>query len=399
MRNFGLITDIIRDVHEYVLGQSQIPYVPFNEDADFEPWLPKYENQTTRLGEETSACTAYGALSQIECLYKYLYKDEPNYSERYTYNLVPINPGQGTDPQRTYETIRREGVIDDRYLPMTDTLAEYTDKSDITGSLLAKGQYWLKRHDWRHEWLWKPGSIPTNYKDILKDALQTCPIGVAVQAWNEQNGEYVSIGNVNNHWCVLYKIDEEGHPWVFDTYDHSKKKLSKDHYIGRAKRIWLQKRTKKEMGVMIKLLQSVIKSLMKPTLVDTARGFLGTDASPNDKAPDELGCAETVTTIMKKLYPETPVILGTWTMWMFLRDEKNGWVEVPSYEENAIVISPTGSGSGVGHVGICMGDSLIASNNSFGVFKGRFTENYTETTWRAKYAGRQGMPVLFYRHV
>ena len=33
-------------------------------------------------------------------------------------------------------------------------------------------------------------------------------------------------------------------------------------------------------------------------LYEAARSFIGTDASPNDLAPDELGCAETVNEIM-----------------------------------------------------------------------------------------------------
>jgi len=31
MKNYGIVEDILRDVDEYVLGQSKIPYVPFNE--------------------------------------------------------------------------------------------------------------------------------------------------------------------------------------------------------------------------------------------------------------------------------------------------------------------------------------------------------------------------------
>lgn len=401
MNNYGLNTDLIRDFEEYILGQAKIPFIPFNESGDWSDSLPRYESQTTRLGQETSACTAYGALSQIECLHKFLYKDEPNYSERYTYNLVPITPGYGTDPQKTYETIRRTGVVDERDLPMTDSLAEYADRSKVTGSLLAKGQNWLLNHDFRHEWLWKSNAErPANYIEILKDTLQTSPIGVSVTAWRKEGDVYVSDSGGNNHWVVLYKIDDEGYPWIFDTYDHSLKKLAKDHNIRRAKRIWLQKKTKKEMRSLIALLQLVVKRLtMKPSLVDIARKYLGTDASPSDKAPDELGCSESVTTILKSLYPETPIILGTWTLWFYLRDPKNGWVEIPEYEEGAVVISPTGTGEGTGHTGICMGENIIASNNSFGVFKGKFTENYTTELWNRRYKEKQGMPVLYFKHV
>lgn len=74
MKNYGIVEDILRDVDEYVLGQSKIPYVPFNESGDWEQWLPKYENQTTKLGDETSGCTVWCALNQIETMEKFLYE-------------------------------------------------------------------------------------------------------------------------------------------------------------------------------------------------------------------------------------------------------------------------------------------------------------------------------------
>lgn len=324
---------------------------------------------------------------------------EPNYSERFTYNLVPIHPSKGTDPQNTHETIRKHGLIEERLLPMTDDIDDYLDKTDITGSLLAKGQYWLSQYDYRHEWLWKSSNHrPANYKHILKDALHTCPIAVSVTAWREENGFYVSDNGGNNHYCLLYRIDDDGSMWVFDSYNHSRKRLHPDHNIRRAKRIWLQKKTRREMRGMIRLLQDVIKRLtMKPTLADVARKYLGTDASPQDNAPDDVGCSESVTTILKSVYPETPIILGTWSLWLYLRDPKNGWVEVTDPQPGTIILSPTGTGTGIGHVGICMENDLIASSNSFGVLKGKFTENYTQQSWNKKYTVGQKMKTFLYR--
>lgn len=396
MQNYGLIEEL-REFGEYILGQAQIPYVPFNESGDWTAWLPKYENQTTKLGQETSACTAYGSLSQIECLHKFLYGQEPNYSERYTYNLVPITPGRGANPQNTYETIRKYGVIDDRELPMTDSLDEYTDKSAITKSLLAKGQHWLSQYDFKHEWLWNsPYKAPDNYKKILADALTTCPIGVSVTAWREENGLYVSDNGGNNHWCVLYKIDNDGSMWVFDTYDHSRKHLHPDHNIRRAKRIWLQKRTRKEMGIMISLLQNVIKKLtMKPTLADIVRPYLGTDVTPQDTVPDDVACADTISTILKDYMPH---MVSTIKMHEWLSDPVNGFQRVFNPEEGCIIISPT-KGDKIGHVGVVMDNELIASNNSFGVYKGKITENYTFSSWVSRYKIKLGLPVYMYKKV
>ena len=40
-------------------------------------------------------------------------------------------------------------------------------------------------------------------------------------------------------------------------------------------------------------------------LYEAARSFIGTDASPNDLAPDELGCAETVNESFERLWAST----------------------------------------------------------------------------------------------
>lgn len=396
MKNFGLI-ESLQELGAYIQGQGKVPWIPFNEIGDNEEYLPKYENQTTRLGTETSACTAHGLQNQIETLEKMLYGGAPNYSERYTYNLVPINPKIGADPQDTYRSVTKHGLIPERDLPMTDSLDEYTDKSTITGSLLAKGQHWLNRYDFRHEWLWS--QRPSNYMDVLRDNLVTGPIGVSVYAWKQKDGVYVSEGTGNNHWCLLYKFDDEGYPWVFDSYDHSKKKLSKDHNIRRAKRIFLNKKTKSGSRTLLKILQEYVRILtMKPTLLSITKSHLMEDITPKDEIPDEVACSQVLTTLMKELDSYTPIIGGTWTLMEWLNKSPR-WKKVEQPEPGDIVLSPTGYGKGTGHCGVVMENDLIASNNSFGINRGKLTENYTMTTWQKKYGIDQGMPILFYRHV
>ena len=388
---YGLIENI-KDIGAYLTGQHKVPCVPYQEDANWEPYLPKYESQSTRF--ETHGCTVWGSQNQVETLYKRIYGDEPNYSERFNYLLAGVVPGYGLDPHDAYESIRKDGLIDSRYMPMTNTLDEFVDKSDITGSLRAKGQNWLVKHDFRHEWLWV--NKPDNWKQILKDALKTSPIGVSVSAWTERNGYYVS-EKPNNHWCLLYRIDDEG-MWVFDSYDHSRKLLHPEHDIRRAKRIWVNKRTKPAMRSHISVLQTIIKRLMqKPTLLSVCKGYLGTDASPRDIAKDELACAETVTTILRTVYPTTPIITGTWTLFDWLRDAKNGWEETQTPEPECIVISPTGMGNPgtVGHTGFVGENNVIMSNDSR---TGKFLENYTIDTWNAYYKKR-GFPVYYFRKV
>jgi len=392
--NYGLL-EIAEDIKDYLLGQNKVPYIFYNEEGDWEKYLPKFEKQRTGNGQETSACTVFGTLSQIETFYKFLYNEEPNYSERFTYNLVPINPDKGTDPQRTHETIRKNGLVDEKLLPMTQDIEQYMDKSKLTGSLLAKGLNWLHLHDYMHEWVWTAGNRPDNWVEVLRETLMTSPVAVSVSAWNEVNGVYVSDqGSVNNHYCLLYKIDSEGHPWIFDSYDQSKKKLAKDHNIRRAKRIWINKKVPNYQKKHIGVLQAILNRLMnKKTLLDVCNENLGKDASPQDSAPDELGCVDSVTTLMRQVRPETPHMLSTVAFNTWLKANYT-LVDIPQEED--IIISPT-VGKKIGHVGIVMENGLIGSNNSFGINKGKFTKNYTYDSWVRYFKTKRGLQVLVYR--
>lgn len=395
--NFGLREEL-QELGAYIFGSSPVPAVPYQEDGNWEPYLPIFEHQAKRF--ETSGCAVFGTLNQIETLIKRIYGYEENYSERYTYLLAGVDPKRGTDPQRVYESIRKQGVIENYLMPMTDSLADFVD-NDIKGSTLAKGQNWLVRHDFRHEWLWS--TRPEKWHDVLKAALKTSPVAVSVDAWHLENGKYVSTSTTNNHWCLLYRIDDDGTMWVYDSYDNEKKPLAPNHYIKRAKRIWLNRRTKPAMRRHVNILTSIVNMLTnRKTILDVCREALGTDVTPDDVVDDTVACAATVTTLLKKVYPDTPIIPGTYTLYAWLKNPANGFVRVTDPAPGDIIISPTGMGNPgtIGHVGILLNDELIASNDS-GIVnqanRGKFLQNHTLQSWHDRYASKQGMPVLIYR--
>jgi hypothetical protein len=51
----------------------------------------------------------------------------------------------------------------------------------------------------------------------------------------------------------------------------------------------------------------------------------------------------------------------------------------------------------IGHVGVIMENDLIASNNSFGPHAGKFTQNFTLSTWAQRYGVKQRMIIKYYR--
>jgi len=94
----------------------------------------------------------------------------------------------------------------------------------------------------QHEWLWT--TPPSNSLEILKEALKTSPIACSVTAWyRDDEGKYYDKVIKNNHWVMIYRIDDDG-IHVFDSYDLTKKTLTHDHYIKMSKRIFVNKKNK-----------------------------------------------------------------------------------------------------------------------------------------------------------
>lgn len=138
------------------------------------------------------------------------------------------------------------------------------------------------------------------------------------------------------------------------------------------------------------------------TIYHTAASLLGRDASPEDLASDEFGCAETVCDVLAKAGFGTPrIYLSTTELYAFLK-ENSAWAPVGTPLAGDVIISPTdykGSGrNGVthGHTGIVMDSGTIASNNSF---TGTFDINYTFDSWNRRWKVKGGYPVLLYRRI
>ena len=161
------------------------------------------------------------------------------------------------------------------------------------------------------------------------------------------------------------------------------------------------------MNKTLKQLVQLFKNAISPVtagnnrliLFATAVKALGTDASPNDVAPDEYACAETVWDILAMAFPLNvgfPFTVSTNQLYKFLKNCSQ-YIQVDNPLEGDIIISPTGYGNGVlpnGHTGIIGQLPLIMSNSSA---TGTFEENYTIDGWKARYAVKGGYPVYFFR--
>lgn len=233
-KNYGLdtIPEITRD-HFVFGGLNSLPQDILQPDGQWDDFLPTYEPQFG--GDwDTDGCTVWGTQNAIEILTKRLLGGEPNFSERFTYNLVPVRP-PGSDPHKVIESIRNCGLVSNDELPMTGTYEEFLTPSPMSENLLNEGKQWLGLHKLGHEW------VPVNIENLKKN-LTYSPLGVAVTAWNQDaDGIYRDQGMPNCHWCACYGFDDEKRAWkIFDSYDQSKKLYSYDSLISCAKRYSLE---------------------------------------------------------------------------------------------------------------------------------------------------------------
>jgi len=160
---------------------------------------------------------------------------------------------------------------------------------------------------------------------------------------------------------------------------------------------------RKNQLTQISILKQVIPAFLKliglkkrKTLYAVAVSYLGRDASPSDIAPDELGCAESVSVIIRDVLPDFPIITGTWTLNERLKsDPRFKAVTVPM--PGTIIISPTGTSSSKkvpnGHVGILGGGDTIMSNDSN---DGYWKENYNLATWSKRWSN-EGYKTFMYQ--
>lgn len=229
------------DETAYVLGGlTKLPKTISQPNGNWTPYLPIYEPQAENY--ETWGCTVWGTQNAIEILFKKLFGTEPNYAERFNYIRVQIRE-PGTDPHKTCESVRKDGLINAEILPVTPTYEEFIEPDPLPGSILAKGQYWLTRYKFLHEWVFQNLQSPEEQTKLIRECLTYSPLGVSVTAWNEENGVYVDNGQPNNHWCVLF--NEVSNGWeIFDSYDHSIKVIPFTHKIRFCKRFYIEARPK-----------------------------------------------------------------------------------------------------------------------------------------------------------
>lgn len=136
--------------------------------------------------------------------------------------------------------------------------------------------------------------------------------------------------------------------------------------------------------VTTKPVEKPVETVQKPLrdrLYEKAKSYLGIDASPMDKAPDPLGCAESVNEIYKKCTGSYIASPGLSTIELFKAMRFHArFIETTKTDPGNIIICVTGQGNGVlehGHVGICAKSGIMSNTSA----TGKWEVNYSYSKW------------------
>lgn len=127
---------------------------------------------------------------------------------------------------------------------------------------------------------------------------------------------------------------------------------------------------------------------------DIAVSLLNVDASPQDRAPDFLGCADTVNMVYLEALGKEIVsnLVSTVQLYDTLRTDSKRFRKTDTIKAGTIVISHT-VGSNVGHVSIADTATQLMSNSSS---SGKFMRNYTVDSWRKYFVEGKKLSMEYY---
>lgn len=440
-----------QDGTEWRFGSSSLPalfVVPLEGRARY---LPQGERQN--IGEEKNDCATRAPLNALEAQLNYGYEkslltranfewlEDNGYvvdgriilSDRFTAIKSGTDPRTGNSLKAPHQSIRTHGVIPKALFPQVPSRDEYYDASKITPAMEALGRAFADRFTINYE------QVPTSQ---LLALLQQETVTVAGYAWPTPiDGVYPRVEFQENHAFLTY----DPAILAFDNYldwnkqntaqveDDFIKQLAQDYrffpygyrlFISAenenvATRTSLIERILHMMNSLLNLLngprndapaQPAPEAAPAPKppstgqiLHDTALSFLGQDASPKDRASDELGCVESVCEVWRAAFGTLlSDTLSTASLYrLFKIDSRFELVPASGpFLPGDFIISPTGLGSNPnvphGHVGIFGENGTIMSNTSK---TGRWERNYTKQSWDERYKHQGGYPVYVFRPI
>lgn len=464
IKNYGL--DLEREElelrgDEWQFGASSPACIFAVPEKDREKHLPEGEIQ--RGKEDFMDCATRDYINKFETKFTYAYRKDlilPALKEwllqngyvvmrkgkafvEFSDRFIAIKSGttrSGNSLKNPIHAIHQYGLIPKQMYPAGNfDFDEYHDKTKLTRQMEELAREFKLR-------------FPIFYEQTpiaeLADLLKRDMVCIGVYAWPKinKNREYPKVGNVKpNHAVMAFALPST---YIFDNYPDDKKdgewikKLAEDYgpFYQYGYRAYVERQVDPaEIQKQLTFLQKAVMALKeiidglfpphaydvlpeelpmnqdapkdeKPTLPSNrekllaeAQKWLGKEASPQDKAPDELACVESLCNVMDHAGLPIPQTLAA----QLSTAEFDKWIKThkafkstPDLKPGNIICSPTGKGkTGLvsnGHVGVILEGGRIASNNSL---TSLWDDLYTIDAWVARWREKGGYPIYIYEPI
>lgn len=433
--NFNLQRELDeRDELDWKFGALSQPALVSIPAAEREQYLPLGETQFDQFVDFTD-CASRSPANHLEAVFTYHYQHEMKPENKkwledngyvndskitFSDRFIAVGSGttrEGNSLRAPIDYIHKNGLIPKKLLPKEDWMhwEDYYDNSKITPFLKTLGQDFLKRFTISYEQV-----AEVHFAEVLKDDM----LGVAAHSWPQPvEGVYPPSDGQFNHAFLLYN-----HPkWqCFDNYmeapgDFTKNLSPEYEFYDYAYRVYVSaekvpEKKSNDGDAMVSLLQQLLNALTawwqsnqpptppiqppKPpvtippvnpasTLYNKAYEAYKRGEDLSNSAPNELGCAESLSRIIKRVYPDFPIILSTTGLNLKLSTSYH-FTSSANPIKGAVTIFPT-VGNIIGHAGV-WGKTHVMSNSSA---TGKWTANYTHAEWYAT-AKMRGLQIFHY---
>lgn len=397
--------------------------IPIDERKDY---LPIGEIQKGK--EDFFDCASRGPNNVLETLFTYMLrmklltpeneawlfdKEYIDAGGRLTFSdrFVAVNSGttrEGNSLKAPLEAIRKHGLIPKRLLPASPDMTFDEYHKGITSEMRSLGKEFAERFTINYEKVFEP-----HYAELLKEEM----IVVGGFAWaSPVDGEYKRTDADPNHCFILWNLPAfQAFDNYLDTDGDFIKKLAPDfNFIDYGYRVYIASQQLPKVGILQKILEALkkllqldlelVKILPQPIpqpipvlsnrekLHELALSSIGTDASPDDHAPDEFGCSESLSAIIQALHHDfSSEILSTAQLANTLDDDKR-FRRTVIPKRGCIIVSPRTSEIN-GHCGIWTeGERIISNDSKTGLMK----NNYSFASWVKTFKEGRGLRILIW---
>ncbi len=234
--------------NDYRFGSNQVTGTILREDGNWIDYVPNSEDQN-KYGVEAADCYIEAQQHAIATLQEEQY-DFPNQDYSGRFNAYMSDGTQyGGNPLSGSESIRKDGLVSEMTLPFNEEIKSWNEYHNLSDSDKSKGikegQEWLKKWEPLYDIVFTRDESVTQKYAKLKEALKYSPICLSVLGWyQDSNGLYIKPEGTNdNHFVECVWIDEEGYPYIWDTYPPYLKKLDKTYNFDFALRWTLEKKS------------------------------------------------------------------------------------------------------------------------------------------------------------